>query len=205
MNRLSVVLRRTPLRRSVRVRRFLLLAAAAGLVAAVGCDDPFAPRADSPTFNTGVEVWALTGAPTSYPTVILVPQALTVRPDAGGSFDLGFDIDADGRLLVVPMSKIVAPLSGARSIGIIRTNDIFNTILEAPRTGWTFDSTLSVNVGQTFIVRVTTLYCNGQFRNEVYAKYHVDSVLTAERRIRLSGTVNPNCGFRSFASGIPKY
>ena len=188
-----------------RLHRPLLLAALALLGTSVACDDPFAPRADALNFNTAVEVWALTGAPTSFPTVILVPQALTVRPDAGGSFDIGFDIDADGRLLVVPMSKIVAPLSGPRSIGIIRTSDVFNTILEAPRSGWVFDSTLSVNVGQTFIVRVTTLFCNGQFRREVYAKYHVDSVLPAERRIRLTGFVNPNCGFRSFATGIPKY
>lgn len=189
----------------MRGRRVLLAGVLALVGSAVACDDPFAPRADALNFATGVEVWALTGAPTSYPTVILVPQALTVRPDAGGSFDIGFDIDPDGRLLVVPMSKIAVPLSGARSIGIIRTGDVFNTILEAPRSGWVFDSTLSVNVGQTFLVRVTTLFCNGEFRNEVYAKYHVDSVIPAERRIRLTGFVNPNCGFRSFATGIPKY
>jgi hypothetical protein len=198
-------IRSVPVPTPIRGRRAFLAAALALAAAAVACDDPFAPRAESANFNTSIEVWALTGSPTAFPTVLLVPQALVVRPDAAGSFDIGFDIDPDGRLLVVPMSKIVAPLGGGRSIGVIRTADIFNTILEAPRSGWIFDSTLSVNVGQTFLVRVTTQFCQGQLRSEVYAKYYVDSVITAERRIKLSGRVNPNCGFRSFQTGIPTY
>jgi hypothetical protein len=188
------------------LRRTLVLATAAAVVALVACDDPFAPRADTPNLDATVEVWALTGAPASYPTVHLVPQRLTVRPDAAASFDLGFDIDPDGRLLVVPVSKVVTNTTlGDRRVGIIRTSEIYNTITEAPRDGWIFDSTLSVNVGQVFIVRVQTQFCAGQFQPEVYAKYHVDSVIVAERRIRLSGRVNPNCGFRSFLSGIPTF
>lgn len=183
------------------VLAFVLAFAAVG----VACDDPFAPTAQSINFTTAIEVWALTGAPTAYPTVILVPQGLVVRPDAAGSFDLGFDIDVDGRLLVVPMSRVVSPLGGGRSIGIIRTSQIFNTITEAPRTGWVFDSTLAVNAGQTFIVRVSTQYCLGQFRGEVYARYYVDSIIPAERRIKLTGFVNPNCGFRSFLTGLPTF
>jgi len=188
-----------------RGRRALLVSAIAAVASIVGCDDPFAPKATTPNFSTAIEVWALTGAPTSFPTVILVPQALVVRPDAGGSFDVGFDIDPDGRLLVVPMSKIVSPLAGVRSIGIIRTATIFNTILDAPRDGWIFDSTLAVNVGQSFLLRVQTQYCEGELNQEVFAKYNVVEVDVVERRIVLSGYVNPNCGFRSFQTGIPTY
>ena len=188
-----------------RGRRAILVSALSLAGVLVACDDPFAPTASIANFTTAIEVWAITGAPTSYPTVILVPQALVVRPDAAGSFDVGFDIDPDGRLLVVPMSKIVSPLTGTRSIGIIRTSTIFNTILEAPRNGWTFDSTLAVNVGQSFLLRVQTQYCSGQLRNEIYAKYNVVEVDVVERRIVLTGFVNPNCGFRSFQTGIPTY
>lgn len=188
------------------IRRTLVLAASAVVGVLVACDDPFAPRADSPNLDATIEVWALTGAPASYPTVHLVPQRLTVRPDAAASFDLGFDIDADGRLLVLPVSKVVTNTTlGDRRVGIIRTSEIYNTITEAPRDGWIFDSTLTVNVGQVFIVRVQTQFCQNQFQSEVYAKYQVDSVIPAERRIRLSGRVNPNCGFRSFLSGIPTF
>lgn len=187
-------------------RRRALIAAVLSLAAVtVACENPFVPKAESANFSTAMEVWALTGAPTSYPTVILVPQALVVRPDAAGSFDVGFDIDPDGRLLVVPMSRIVSPLTGVRSIGIIRTATVFNTILEAPRGGWVFDSTLAVNVGQSFLLRVQTQYCANRLSTEVYAKYNVVEVDVVERRIVLAAFVNPNCGFRSFVSGIPKY
>jgi hypothetical protein len=56
-----------------------------------------------------------------------------------------------------------------------------------------------------FLVRVQTQYCQLEQSPEVYAKYIVDSIFPDERRIRLSGRVNPNCGFRSFLSGVPTF
>lgn len=189
-----------------RARRAGLLVALVVGAGLVGCGpDPFAVVAQDSNADVSIEVWALTGAPTNFPTVHLVPQRITTRPDAAGSFDLAFDIDGDGRLLVLPVNKVVTPLTGNRRIGIVRTSEIYNTIVEAPRNGWVYDSILSVNVGQTFIVRVQTQFCSISQSNEVYAKYVVDSVIPAERRIRLSGRVNPNCGFRSFLTGIPEF
>jgi hypothetical protein len=189
-----------------RARRAGLLAAFLGMTGLIACGpDPFAVVAQDPNADVSIEVWALTGAPTNFPTVHLVPQRITTRPDAAASFDIAFDIDADGRLLVLPVNKVVTPLSGNRRVGIVRTSEIYNTIVEAPRTGWVYDSILSVNVGQTFIVRVQTQFCSISQDNEIYAKYMVDSVFPSERRIRLSGRVNPNCGFRSFLSGIPEF
>lgn len=191
---------------ALRARRAGLLAAFLGMAGLIACGpDPFAVVAQDANADVSIEVWALTGAPTNFPTVHLVPQRLTTRADAAASFDLAFDIDADGRLLVLPVNRVVTPLSGNRTVGIIRTSEIYNTIVEAPRTGWVFDSVLSVNVGQTFIVRVQTQFCSISQSSEIYAKYQVDSVIPAERRIRLSGRVNPNCGFRSFLSGIPEF
>lgn len=177
--------------------------ATAGLV---GCGpDPFAVVAQDPTLDASIEIWALTGAPTNFPTVHLVPQRFSARADAAGSFDLGFDIDADGRLVVLPVSLVVAALQGDRRIGLIRSNETYNLITEAPTTGWVYDSALTVNVGQVFIVRVQTQYCQLEQSPEVFAKYIVDSIFPDQRRIRLSGRVNPNCGFRSFLAGIPTF
>jgi hypothetical protein len=182
------------------------LAFALALAGVVGCGpDPFAPVARDPNLDVAIEIWALTGAPTNFPTVHLVPQRFSARPDAAGSFDLGFDIDADGRLVVLPVSMIVAALQGNRRIGMMRSNETYNVITEAPRTGWVYDSSLTVNVGQVFLVRVQTQYCQLEQSPEVYAKYIVDSIFPDERRIRLSGRVNPNCGFRSFLSGVPTF
>lgn len=191
---------------SHRARRVGALSLLLAGAAAIGCGpDPFAPRATQNNADASIEVWALTGSPANFPTVILVPQRLTVRPDAAGSFDLGFDIDPDGRLLVLPVSRVVVAPGANRRIGIIRSGEPYNVITEAPRDGYVYDSTLAVNVGQTFIVQVQTQYCQLELNQVVYAKYMVDSVIPEERRIRLSGRVNPNCGFRSFAAGIPTF
>ena len=186
-------------------RRAISLVTALLVVGAVACEDPFEPTADFSTVETTYEIWALTGSPTAFPTVLLVPQRLVVRPDAAGSFDLGFDIDLTGRLVVHPVTKVVEALGGPRSIGIIRATDAYDSVTAAPRTGWALDSTFTFDVGETFVVRVETLFCSGTLFREVYAKYRVDSLIPAERRIKLTGRVNPNCGFRSFATGIPTF
>ena len=41
--------------------------------------------------------------------------------------------------------------------------------------------------------------------NSIYAKLVIDSVNRVTRQLYLRSVVDPNCGFRSFASGIPKY
>lgn len=189
--------------------RTLRAATLAGLLfiaGALGCGpDPFAPQATLENGNVAIEVWALTGAPTNFPTVHLVPQRLTVRPDAAGSFDLGFDIDPNGRVLILPVNRIVTPLGGNRSIGILKSDLPYADITAAPRDGYAFDSIVSVAVGEPFVVRVQTLFCSTELRDHVFAKYIVDSIFPAERRIRISGRVNPNCGFRSFGEGVPTF
>ena len=187
-------------------RRPLLLATLALAVGLAACGpDPFAPRARFSNADTIVEVWALTGAPLSYPTTLLVPQRFAVRPDASATFDLGFDIDADGNLVVLPVNAVVTPLGGTRRIGFIVPTTPYADIDAAPQIGWAFDSTITLAVGDVFLARVQTQYCAFEFNPEIYAKYQVDSIFPVERRIKLSGRVNPNCGFRSFADGIPTF
>lgn len=188
-----------------RPRRALLALLLGALGGTAACDDPFKITADSPNIDASFELWAMSGSPAAYPSGILVPQASEVRLDAAGSFDLAFDIDADGRLLVYPVSAVVSPIAGTRTVEFQRGVGAYNAIVEAPRTGWQADSVLTVNEGQAFLVKVTTLFCQYSYQQQVYAKFYVDSVIPAERRIKLAGRVNPNCGFRSLLSGIPEF
>jgi hypothetical protein len=193
-----------PLSLAPRSRRALLAVVAAAF-AAVACEDPFKITASNPNIDATFEIWALSGSPAAYPSGLLVPQATAVRLDAAGSFDLAFDIDPDGRLLVYPVSSIVSPLAGSRVIAFQRAPGIYNAIAEAPKTGYTSDTVFTVNEGQAFFAKVTTQYCQYDLRQDIYAKFLVDSVIPAERRIKLSARVNPNCGFRSLLSGIPEF
>ena len=82
---------------------------------------------------------------------------------------------------------------------------MYNTILEAPKDGWVDDSVVVVNAGSTFFVRVTSLYCQYELRQQVYAKIYVESADPVTRRITLAARINPNCGFRSLADGLPEF
>ena len=186
-------------------RRRALVALLAVVLGAVACQDPFKITARAVNIDVAFEVWAMSGSPASYPSGLLVPQASVVRLDAAGSFDLAFDIDPNGRLMVLPVSSVVSPIAGSRTIGLQRAPGVYNALVEAPKAGWQNDTILLVNEGQSFFVKVTTQFCQFDLRQDIYAKFYVDSVIPAQRRIKLTARVNPNCGFRSLASGIPEF
>ena len=186
-------------------RRRALVAFLAVLLGVVACEDPFKLTARRINIDATFEVWALSGSPAAYPSGLLVPQASVVRLDAAGSFDLAFDIDPNGRLMVLPVSSVVSPIAGTRAIGFQRAPGIYNALIEAPQNGWQNDTIFVVNEGQSFFVKVATQFCQFDLRQDIYAKFYVDSVVTAQRRIKLSARVNPNCGFRALTSGIPEF
>ncbi len=181
------------------------LAALALAFGAAACEDPFQLQASNPNADAFFEIWAMSGAPAAFPSGLLVAQTTVVRLDAEGSFDLAFDIDADGRLMVWPVTSVVSPIAGSRAIAFQRATGVYNALLEAPKSGWTNDTLLVVNVGEAFFAKVTTQYCQYDLRQDIYAKFLVDSIIPAERRIRLSARVNPNCGFRSLELGVPEF
>lgn len=183
-----------------------LAALLATVLLAGACEDPF----PEPELRTNLDVplleaWAMTGSSPALPTAMAVPVHTVIRTDAAGSFDIAFDIDADGRLRVIPVSLVVTPLTGTRAVGLQAGVGNYTTIVEAPRDGWVFDSVLTVNPGGSFLVKAQTAFCRGDFRPDIYAKFYVDSVLPAERRIRISTRVNPNCGYRQLSAGVPTF
>jgi hypothetical protein len=185
-------------------RAGLVVAVSAAALVACG-PDPFAPQPDGPNLDTNFQIWAITGSPVPYPTAFAVPQRATVRLEPSGTFDIAFDITPSGDLQVLPVGRVISSLTGSRPIGIIVSSTPYSQIESAPRTGWAVDSIVNLQEGSVFVLQVTTQFCAGQTRQTIYGKFRVDSILPAERRARLSGRVNPNCGFRSFADGTPEF
>ncbi|MFM8567727.1 MAG: hypothetical protein ACKOCV_08590 [Gemmatimonadota bacterium] len=192
-----------PLSSLRRATRLLAILGFSGAVTA--CDDPFQLQARLPNFDRGLEVWAVSGSPATLPSALVVPTATVSRLDVSGSFDIAFDIDANGRVVVLPVSRVVQPITGTRSVALQRLSGIYNTILEVPSKGWVDDSTLVVSPGETFGVRSTSLYCQFELRQQVYAKVFVESADPVSRKIVLLARINPNCGFRSLADGVPAF
>ena len=138
--------------------------------------------------------------------------------DVGGTKCLGVAIE-DGTVisterrptprgaeqLVETVSSVVAALAGTRAIDFLRPTEAHDAILEAPRSGYTSDSSLVLGVGDIFITRIASAFCQFDFRQEIYAKFRVDSIIPAERRFKVQALINPNCGFRSFQTGIPEF
>lgn len=193
-----------------RVRRGLLLALLALAAGAAACEDPFEITAQYPNIDQSLELWALTGSPASYPSGLILaspglPQAFATRLDASGNFDIAFDIDTLGRLRVLPVGSVVSPVTGSRVIQFQRATQTYLGIVEAPRTGWSADSVLLMGPGQSFLVKVSTQYCAFDLRQDIHAKFYVDSIIPEDRRVKLRARVNPNCGFRSFLDGYPEF
>jgi hypothetical protein len=179
-----------------------LLVAGFGL----GCGpDPFAPTASSPIVRTIFTVWAISGSPTPFPTAYSVQNNVTVRLEPTGTFDLAFDITPAGKLRVLPVSAVVAPVAGARSIGVLVPNIPYADITAAPTSGYNTDSIIEIGVGEAFVVQVPSQLCGFSQQPIIHAKFTVDTIVPQDRRAFLSGRINPNCGFRSFGDGVPRF
>jgi hypothetical protein len=179
------------------------------LVAACGDDvDPFAPRATAETAQFTFVVHPLSGDATQPAAIDLAGQR-AVRPAIiGGSilnFDIAFDVDAQGRVLLHPPARVAVPPTGAPRTGFQTAGGGFDAITIAPRGGYTFDSTTVVAVGQAVIVEASAATCNTTY--PMHAKMVIDSLGPASAAGRLlygRVRVNPNCGFRSLQPGLPK-
>jgi hypothetical protein len=77
----------------------------------------------------------------------------------------------------------------------------------APKSGYYTDSSFVLGLGE--VVAIESAHnssgdlCNFAISPNLYAKFAVDSVNLNTRTLYLRMGIDPNCGFRSFAEGIP--
>lgn len=182
----------------------LALVACASILTA--CDDPNLLEAQLPTVTDVYDVFALSGTPAAFPSGINTYIRSTVRVDGNANFDVAFDLDQNGAIIIYPVQKVVASLTSARRVGLRKVPGTFESVDLAP-SGTYADSVLTVVPGDVVIVQSARNGVNDacQFNISpfIYTKLTVDSASTASRIIRVSTVLDPNCGFRSFASGIP--
>ena len=187
----------------IRIARALVpFAAAAALWA---CDDPFRPQADQPNVTQSFSAYALTGTPTNAPAALnLVNKAIT-RIDGAFDFDVAFDIDKQGRAVVLPLGLVGTPLGGARLVGLKRMSETFDGATEAPKTGYVFDSVFVVQPGAVLAVQAQQGMCQLSFTPYVFAKVVIDSVKLSTRVLYGRTLINLNCGFRQLTPGTPTF
>lgn len=193
-----------PLMRRTHIRSGLLVLPVCVLLAA--CGEPLRIQASDRVISRNFELHAFSMAPPSYNSGILTPFAQPVPVTAAGAFDVALDLDAEGRILVMPVRTVVTPLLGVSRIGLMHAGGSFDGILSAPVGDYVRDSVLTIVPGEVVVIEAdrSNDLCAFAISPVIYSKLAVLSVneLTGAMAVRF--TVDPNCGFRSFEEGIPQ-
>ena len=206
-----------------RSRALRLATAAAALFAGglAACGDPLGARANLETSTDTLVVYALSdtvAARRDYPTALLtaastsvVDGQVTVEPRVTsatglGDFDIAFDVDGAGKVVLIPQRRLLTA-AGSRSVGLLKSSVPFEQLFEAPRGNYQFDTVaVTVSRGETVVLQTQTPGCLNDARGAspvLFSKLVVDSVQAGTQAIFFRLVVDPNCGFRSFRSGVP--
>jgi hypothetical protein len=174
------------------------------LVAACsGATDPVA-QFDSVVYKSSV--YAINGTPIGVPTAINTVVAATVRAEVAYDFDVAFDMDEQGRPVVITQRVVGRPLGLTGHAVSLQIIDVpFDDLDEAPRTGWIADSLLTVEVGQVLAIRSQPTACQFDIGTSLYSKMQIDSVDVPTRRLWVTTLTDPNCGFRGLTTGRPRF
>ena len=86
----------------------------------------------------------------------------------------------------------------------MRTGD--EGLTRAPASGYRADTAMTIKPNQLLLIQsadpnACTVSLTG---TTIYAKVQIESVYVAQRQLKIRYVTDPNCGFRSFATGIPK-
>jgi hypothetical protein len=190
------------------LRRLSLAAALLAVTAFAGaCKDFMSIPASVANFTDNDSVYAVNGTPPGSPTALKFFDGTVRRADQGFAYDLVFDIDPAGNVLLIPARALATNFSTPYSVGLLKVPGTFESILEAPQGAYRVDTAMVVATGQTVVAEVHDIPGVCQFSpkgSSYFAKLMITDVDLERRTIGFIVTVNRNCGFRSFAPGIPR-
>ena len=186
-------------------RKFALAIVASALVL-TACGNPQGIIAQLPTIQDAYTVYALSGTPASLPSGLNTYIRSAVRVDGSANFDVAFDLDATGKVLIYPVQKVVTSITSSRQVALRKVAGTFESVTIAPTGSYT-DSTVVATKGDVVVLQSlrngANDACQFDISPYIYTKLVVDSVAVSTRSIFVQAVLDPNCGFRSFASGIP--
>jgi hypothetical protein len=194
-----------PDRISAKLRGAAVLAAGAVAMAAVACKSlTGVPASLSTVADSGI-VYAINGAPSGAPTAVHFFTGSRTAADASFFFDVAFDIDGSGNVVLLPQRAVASGLTSTHGVGLQKTTSDYSTVLSAPKSGYRADTALVVGPNQTVLVQVQDPACAVSITGtSIYGKLVVLSVDKVARTLDVQYTGDPNCGFLSFAPGVPK-
>jgi hypothetical protein len=185
------------------VRRIALMAVATSAIGVAACDDPFAPRATTSVRTDSFIVYSVSQTPVNVPSAFNIVFFTPLRLEPTYGFDLVFDINAEGKVVLIPVSLVGGAITAGRRVGLQRITGAYDEVTRAPTTGYKHDSTLVLDVNEAALVELQTDICQFQSSQLIYAKLQIKAIDVVNRTIVFRITYDPNCGFRSFLPGVP--
>ena len=152
-------------------------------------------------------VHALTGSPLEASTALSFSGRAVNRVDGTYNFDVAFDINSAGFVVLLPPELVGQNPAGNRLVGIITGIGSYDNILEAPLTGYTVDSVTVVHQGQAVAMQAQEVVCQTSNPSApyLYAKIVIDSVDYAGRGIYGRAMIGGDCGYRQLIPGYPAF
>ena len=201
---------------SSRVRCLLLLAATTIFAA---CEDPYEIRARLAVVEDTLTIASLTdtlAAPTALvalniaQTTGIDDEGLAIRRPVGTRLTLGLIFDValivgGDSVVFLPPRMVVSTLGSTHRVGLRVDTVAFESIRRALGSGYAFDS-VAVTAREGDVVSIASQHpqCRQEFSPELYAKVEVLDIDAVSKQAVLRVRVDPNCGFRSFADGVPR-
>jgi hypothetical protein len=187
--------------------RKTIAGASLAALALAACDDTNPFGATLPTAEDAYTIFALTGTPPAYPSGLNTAARAATRVDGNANFDVAFDINAEGNAVLYPVKLVVSSIGGDRPVGLRKVDAPFDSVLSAPTGTYQKDSAVVAGRGQVVVVEANRAssgdLCAFNISQNIYTKIVIDSVDVAGRTINIRTVMDPNCGFRSLAEGIP--
>jgi hypothetical protein len=181
--------------------RHLRIAAVTLAAAIVACGDVTRPKATTANVELTYSLYPLTNAPAAVVNAVSFFSGPT-RADASFSFDVAFDVDPGGKVLVYPVRSLAGTLAGplATRVGLQLVPGSYESLREAPETGYDTITVKPITAGQVVAVELIDQASGQCFYSlggqKTYAKFVVDSI-GASRRLYLRSVLDLNCGYRS--------
>jgi hypothetical protein len=188
------------------------VAAAIAIVTAVSCKGFTDVPASLDTQTESSTVYAINGAPLGAPTAIHASSADGtgsgfVAATADFIFDVAFDLDSAAQIHILPQRQVASGLQATHTVSLATVPDSFEAVGAVPH-GLTFrpDNGMIIQRNQVVIAQISdATACSFSITGTtLFAKIVVKAVNRVARTLEVKYTVDPNCGFRSFAPGLPK-
>ncbi|HYL29151.1 MAG TPA: hypothetical protein VEU27_04415 [Gemmatimonadales bacterium] len=179
---------------------FVLLLLPLGLAGGACTGNPLGTATLNNVVDT-VVLGALVGTNFQVPSAFSIAGSVAVRTDQTSAFDFAYNLEPDGRHVLLPAGALGISNSTGLQPGLQLSDQTFDQITDAPLNGYVGLDTIAVAVNQVYLAR-SSVVCT-TFGVPVYAKLHILSFDDADREITFEVLANRNCGFRNLQPGLP--